>query len=347
MRDKYKLKLFRGRWYITWTGPNGSKRTSTGEKNQDDARRFLEDFLAAQSRPKSVTVEWIWDAYRKEKKEQPVSTRMGHEWKSIGPHFGHLEPHHITVDHCKAYMQARKQQGRKDGTILTELNDLSTALGWAVKRKHIPSAPHIERPAKPASKNRWLTEREISRLIAAAKEHHIKLAILLMLSTAGRKGAILGLTWDQVDMEAGTIDLAADDGKRRKGRAHVTMTRTIRAALQEAKKASLTNHVIEWAGRPLTSIRRGFNKAVSDAGLEGVTPHVLRHTAAVHMAKRGVSMAMIAQFLGHSDDRITQRVYAKFAPEHFAPAADALDDMMRRECAPVQLHQIKGTREEQ
>lgn len=347
MREKYRLKLFRGKWYITWTGPNGSKRRSTGQENEADARRFLEDWLAHKDRPESVTVEYVWKAYCKEKDGQPAVKRMGSEWHSIGPHFGYLEPDQITVDHCRSYMRARRDIGRKDGTILTELNDLSTALHWAVKRKIIDRAPHIEKPPKPDPKNRWLTEAEIQQLLAAAKEPHIKLAIQLMLSTAGRKGAILDLTWDRVNFQDNSINLALADGTRRKGRAHVTMSKSIRAALLEAKEGALTDHVIEWAGRPVKNIKRGFAKAVTDAGLEDVTPHVLRHTAAVHMAKRGVSMPMIAQYLGHSDDRITQRVYARFAPDHMRLAADALDDMLGKEFPPVHLHQKTGTGREQ
>jgi integrase len=56
-----------------------------------------------------------------------------------------------------------------------------------------------------------------------------------------------------------------------------------------------------------------------------VTPHDLRHTAAVWMAADGVSMGKIAQYLGHSDSRITEKVYARFAPEHLRDAASALE----------------------
>lgn len=331
MQTKYKLKLFRGRYYIVWTGENGSKRLSTGCKNETDAKRFLTEWLAQKDRPQNVTVEFIWNAYCQEKNGTPAVTRMGSEWKSLKPHFGFLEPDQITVDHCRSYMRARRDLGRKDGTILTELNDLSTALHWAVKRKIIDRAPHIEKPPKPPAKDRWLNEAEIQRLLNAPMWPHVKLAIQLFLSTAGRKSAILELTWDRVDLEANTINLAIFDGNRRKGRAHVPMTRAIRKALIEAREAALTDHVIEYAGRSVKDIKRGFGSACEAAGLHDVTMHTLRHTAAVHMAKRGVSMAMIAQYLGHSDDRITQRVYARFAPEHMRLAADALDDMIGRE----------------
>ena len=52
---------------------------------------------------------------------------------------------------------------------------------------------------------------------------------------------------------------------------------------------------------------------------------MLRHTAAVHMAEAGVPMTRISQFLGHSNTGITERAYARFAPDHLRDAADVVD----------------------
>ena len=87
----------------------------------------------------------------------------------------------------------------------------------------------------------------------------------------------------------------------------------------------MTDYVIEWAGEPVKRLRTGFNKAVKDAGLKGVSPHVLRHTAAVHLAAAGVPMARISQYLGHSSIAVTERVYARFAPDHLREEAEILD----------------------
>ena len=72
-------------------------------------------------------------------------------------------------------------------------------------------------------------------------------------------------------------------------------------------------------------MKKGIASAAERAGLEGVTPHVLRHTAAVWMAEAKTPMTEIAQYLGHSDSRITERVYARFSPDYLAGAAAALE----------------------
>ncbi|TMV85537.1 hypothetical protein FGG78_20735 [Thioclava sp. BHET1] len=91
------------------------------------------------------------------------------------------------------------------------------------------------------------------------------------------------------------------------------------------RRAAISPYVIEWGGRQVKSIKRGFAAATQAAGLDDVTPHTLRHTAAVHMAAAGVPMEKISQYLGHSNTATTERVYARFAPDHLRDAADALD----------------------
>jgi len=189
----------------------------------------------------------------------------------------------------------------------------------------IDRAPYIWRPEKPTPRERFLTRNEITGLIDAASAPHIRLAIILLLGTAGRVGAILDLEWDRVDIEQGIINLRLPDGATRKGRASVPMNGMTRGALQTARDAALTDYVVEYAGGRVKSIRKGFQNACTRAGLEGVTIHTLRHSAAVHMVSAGISMHKVSQYLGHSNTQITERVYARFAPSHMQDAADVLN----------------------
>ncbi|WP_223814225.1 tyrosine-type recombinase/integrase [Roseicitreum antarcticum] len=89
--------------------------------------------------------------------------------------------------------------------------------------------------------------------------------------------------------------------------------------------AALSDHVIEWGGKPVKSIKRGFASAVKNAKLSDVSPHVLRHTAAVRMAEAGRPMSEIAQYLGHTNTATTEKTYARYSPEHLRTAADSLE----------------------
>jgi integrase len=160
---------------------------------------------------------------------------------------------------------------------------------------------------------------------AAAKTPHLHLFVILAYSTAGRASAILELTWDRVDFTRGEIRLGLGE-RRTKGRATVPMTDSARVALDEARRGAVTDHVIEYGGRRVLSVKRAFKAAVARAGLPPSTsPHILRHSAAVHMAESGVSMAEIAQYLGHSSEAVTYRVYARFSPSYLRKAASALE----------------------
>ena len=254
-----------------------------------------------------------------------MAITMGFEGRSLLPVLGHLRPDQLERLHVQDYIAARRKAGRKDGTIWTELGHLRTSLRWAVDNRMIDHAPKIERPPKPAPKDRWLTKSEARRLIEAADALHIALAIRLMLATAGRVGAILDLTWDRVVFDRGEIDLRADATGPRKGRARVPMNAGVRKALEEARKVALSEYVIEWNGKQVASIKTGFNKAVTRSQLHSVTPHVLRHSAAVWMASEGVAMEKIAQYLGHSNVSVTFSTYARFAPDHLREESEILD----------------------
>lgn len=267
----------------------------------------------------------LLELYRAEKSGRPIAETMRHTGKALMPVFGALRPEQITVEDCRSYTQSRRARGISVGSVWTELGHLRMLCRWAEKHGLIERSPYIELPQKPAPKDRHLTDLEIAKLLTAEMEPHVRLAIMLMLATAGRVSAILELTWHRVDFDRNQIDLRLDATGPRKGRAVVPMTATLRAALSKAAEDALSDHVIEWAGGPVKSIRTGFSKAALNAGLKDVSPHVLRHTAGVKMAAAGVPMQKISQFMGHSNTSVTERVYARFAPDHMADAAAALE----------------------
>lgn len=329
----YRIGRLKGRFVVTWQDTDGTRRryrlrAATARHAESEARDV---FRTATLTRAGLTVADIWAAYRRDLGDRPTGKTMAYTGLRILESFGSLRPDQITAEDCRLYIAQRRAEGRSDGTIWTELGHLRSALIWAeTKARLIERAPHIERPQKPAPKDRYLTTAEIGRLLSADCEPHIRLAIHLMLSTAGRIGAVLELTWSRVDFERAQINLRADQIGPRKGRAVVPMNAGLRAALEEARQAALSEYVVEWAGRPVRSIRRGFSAAVANAGLKEVSPHTLRHTAAVHMAAAGVPMSKISQYLGHSSTALTERIYARYAPDHLVEAAAALDFSRKR-----------------
>lgn len=314
-----RLKLYRGKWYAVWIDRGTTKRASLRTSDRAVAERNLAAFVAANEAPRTTAAE-IMTAYLADREGRPSHSRAVDAWKRLQPHFGNLRPEGIGRQQSREYVALRGRRA-KPGTIIKELSVLRAALRW--HDKNTPAI--IEMPRHPPPRDRYLTREEYRRLRDAAPTPHVGLFIVTAYSTAARAGAVLDLTWDRVDFRRGLVQLATEDEHGNKGRAMVPMTDSLRATLEQAKRAALTNYVIEYAGRQVGSIRKGFQTACERAGLEGVTPHVLRHTAAVHLAEAGVPMSEISQYLGHSSSRVTERVYARYSPDYLRRAASVLE----------------------
>jgi integrase len=103
------------------------------------------------------------------------------------------------------------------------------------------------------------------------------------------------------------------------------MNDSLAAALTAAKQVARSPFVIEWAGKPVGSLKRGLKAAGAAIGRPDVSPHMLRHSAAVWLAEDGHSMEEMAQFLGHNDTKITARVYSRFSPTYLRKLASSLE----------------------
>jgi integrase len=136
--------------------------------------------------------------------------------------------------------------------------------------------------------------------------------------------AILELKWDQVDLRRGTVDFRpAGRHQTNKRRTVVPLNPQALEALNAAKEGGLSDYVIEYAGKPVKSIKKAIRSAAARAGIPA-SPHVFRHTAGVWMAEADVPMQKIAQYLGHTTTAVTERTYARYSPSFMRDASEAL-----------------------
>lgn len=278
------------------------------------ARQRLEDLiLFDDSNP--ILIKDMWAEYAKEKENKYRD--LMYMWRSLEPTFGHLRPDQVTRQKCKEFS---KEKNMKAGTIIRQLGALRAALKW-----NDPNTPAIFWfPPSPPPRDRYLTRLEVQELLEVCEQPHIRLFITLAICTAARKSALLELTWDNVDFERGQINLGI--GASNKNRAIVPMNSTAERALEEAYSYRLTDNVIEYNGRAIKDVKRGFARCVKAAGLTGdISPHTLRHTSAVWMAEDRVPMSEIAQYLGHTNTRVTERTYARYSPDFLKGAANSLE----------------------
>lgn len=336
-QPRYRLITRDGRFYVRWW-QSGWHRISARTTDRREAERFLAQLVAGTlepTPPEQPTIGAILDGYLADRKGRVAShATLQYAAAALRRHLGDLTPEHLTTTRARLYARQRRAEGyavgtaeaprRKpvaNGTIAREVVTLRAALRWAVAAKWIAAAPPVEAPSAAKPRDRWLTRDEAAALLVACQAPHVRLFVALGLYTAARAGAVLGLTWERVDMARGVIDLG--DGTGNKRRNPVPIPDPLRAHLLDARSGATCDAVVEFAGRPVASIKTGFHAACRRAGLAGVTPHTLRHTAATWMVGGGVPIAEVARYLGDSE-KTTERVYAKHSPDYLRGAARVL-----------------------
>jgi integrase len=288
-----------------------------GTQDRAEAERRLADFIKAATRD-PVTVADAVQAYLD---SQPEAKRkpLGYRFKSTLPFFGHYRPDQITAALTRQWIG--RQRSKATGSVRSELAYLIAALnhvkakGWEVP---------LPRPSPP--RERVLSESEVTALLRAARHsaRHVRLFIVLALSTGARKSAILQLTWDRVDFTRNRIDLRTGQETATKRRAILPMNRRLRRYLRIVYRTRTCNHVIEYGSRPVLDVKKGLAAAFRRAGISGASAHTLRHTAATIMVNKGVPLQDVAAFLGDTVATV-ERVYAKWQPDYLDKAARALE----------------------
>lgn len=247
-------------------------------------------------------------------------SRMKDAWKAMKPYWGMIQIQRIDKEMAERYAAQRK---RAVATVRYELGMLAVALRWAKEEKLTDNAPTIWRPAPPERKERHLTREQFRDFLAAVKAPHADLYMRLAIATCARPTALLELKWDQVDFRRGLIDLNPEGRPQtRKRRPVVPIADYVEEPLKHAFEARQGEYVIERGGERIANIKKAFVAASARSGIK-VTPYMLRHTGAVWRAEDGVSMAELAQLMGHDDSRTTEKHYARFTPTFLRRAANA------------------------
>ncbi len=275
---------------------------------------------------------------------------------------------HICVE--KYIKWRRLQPGRNgnksigDATINRDLSVLIAALTYYKKKGLLDKVPFIEKLPEPEPKDLWLERGEVDALLHACESPHLTLFIQLALNTAGRKQAILDLTWDRVDQNISIIDLNDPAKKKtKKRRAIIPIADGFDKILWEARNKAVSSHVIEFRGKPVMDVKKAFMRTCKKAAstlreramrtqnkhkrdsliasaekLDKTTPHTLRHTSASWMAQKGVEMSVISKYLGHSVSKTTE-IYMHFNPSHLRSGSEAISNSMEKEY--VESHETK------
>jgi len=228
-------------------------------------------------------------------------------------------------------------------TVNYELRVLDTFFRWAIRHNHlfINPAALVERFRIPKrALPKFLTVDELTRLFEACREAERRLFMAILL-TGMRKGEIAHLTWADVSFDLGVIFIQekADVGWKPKTDERIIPTSpTLRQLLE-------VQHAVSGHGRFVfpnkeggidTHILEKLRNLCRRAGIKTATVHALRHSFGAHLRMAGVSLADIADLLGHKDLATTQ-IYAKVHQEHLRAAVGKLATIVQTVIEPGTL----------
>jgi integrase len=132
-----------------------------------------------------------------------------------------------------------------------------------------------------------------------------------------RKQGILGLTWRQVDLAAGTVRLEAGTTKNKDGRL-VVLPAELHAALRDQRQHTSVlerqgGHIIPWVfhrqGKPIRDVRSAWKGACRRAGQPGRILHDFRRTAARNMVRAGIPERVAMMITGHKTRSVFDRYH--------------------------------------
>lgn len=333
-KPKFKLRKEprSGIWKIYWTEGSKTVPHSCGTRSENEAAdyftRFIKQYEEASSYSLSPTVGEIVTGYRNDRKRhvRGVGT-LENSCRHIERLLGHIIHDDLSRSDIEWFAEKRTEEGVSGSTIIRDLGILRASLNWAEREKLISRSFQFRMPVKPSPpRERWITREEAKKLFIECKKGgiHVYTFALIALQTGARRQAILDLQWDAVDFKKRLIDFSAVQGGEKKRRAVVPMTKELYEHLKMIFDYSISEYVVEYSGNKVSHMYKAFKHAVDRAGLENVSPHIMRHTAATWMMMRGVPTREIARYLEMTEEMV-ESVYGKHSPHYLKRASKAME----------------------
>jgi integrase len=223
-------------------------------------------------------------------------------------------------DHLASGITKRNTK-RSPSTVVRYMAALSHAFTIAVKEwGWLEDSPmrRVTKPKEPRGRVRFLSDDERSRLLAECKNSDsecLYIAVVLALSTGARRMEILGLQWQDVDLQRGFITL--HETKNGERRALPLAGHALELMNQHAKIRQMNCSLI-FPGKNFNNpidLRTPFENALKRSQITDFRWHDLRHSCASYLAMNGASLAEIAEILGHKTLQMVKR-YAHLSEAH-------------------------------
>jgi integrase len=233
--------------------------------------------------------------------------------RMLKEHFGRMNLSEIKPTHVEKFKLDRLEgetmykRKRHPATVNRELCVLSKILSIAFDRELIESNPcrRVRKLRAECSRVRYLSDDEEAALFEALSDYEwVMNVVTAALHTGMRQGEIFNLTWFNVDLGRGVINVRqTKSGKDR----YVPINQTMRELLERLPRASAYVFPSPKTGGRIVDVKTTFDAAKREAKIDNFRFHDLRHTAATRMADAGADAFTLASIFGWSDVRMALR----------------------------------------
>jgi integrase len=336
-------------WLARWRDPDGRQRKRSFRRRVDADRyltgirsALLEGAYVDPSAGRETVGTWAaaWLGSRVHLKPKTrasygslLRTRVLPRWRSV-------PLSRVTYTDVSAWVAAMRAQGLSASRTRQSYHLLTSMLDDAVRAGKLARNPAagVDLPRLPASARRYLTHEQVQALAEACGEDGL---IVLVLSYCGlRWGELAALRGRNVDLLRGRIEVVESvtdvDGRMTFGspKSHAHRSVPLPAFLRDGMAQRLTGlapDALVFASRAGTPLRvqsfrrRGFDRATTAVGLDGLTPHELRHTAASLAIAAGANVKAVQRMLGHASGAMTLDGYAGLFGDDLDVVAARLD----------------------
>ncbi len=276
----------------------------------------------------------------------------------LSPAFADVRLRALSPTHIQSLYQRKLRDGLSPRSVIHLHEALRRALNRAVALGLIPLNPcyGVEPPRAPRTAMRPLDGQQSRRFVEAVAKLGTRWEALFVLAitTGMRQGELLGLRWQDVDLERARVRIGRSYvawSARGRGFTFVepksSASRRV-VALTPAASQSLCRHesVAKASGlhgldlpvfstakgtpvNPANLISRHFKPILERAGLPDIRFHDLRHTCATLLLGQGVHPKIVQELLGHASIQLTLDTYSHYLPDMQEKAVDAMQSALR------------------
>jgi len=224
--------------------------------------------------------------------------------------FGHFRMQDLTGNVIQTFYNDIRTGGCTPATARRYITFIRAIINLAIKHQRYSGqnpCRAVNMEPEDNKRTRYLTEAEIKQLLSACRKD-VQQVVSCALYTGMRRGEILSLTWDNVDLRRNNITLLRTKSTKKREIPIVPALKEILQAVGPKKSG------------PVFPISKNaficsFKRTLAKLSIPDFHFHDLRHTFASYFMMRGGRITDLQQILGHSDLKLTQR-YAHLSPEY-------------------------------